>query len=355
VPIPFALKPENVFKTLAELQAALLVGDLRIDVSEMQHIEVMGALLLGAGVRRARAERSALGLPPPRIVGKSLAKSGHDFAKFLRLWDLMEGGSDQAGEFRLSRGHLPISRLSYSQLRRESGGLDPIRSELVLRVSAHLAESLVSGHGDDELHDVITHSISELLRNVFEHSQSDDAWIACATRWGDRDTDPEAQIVVLDDGCGLLESLRRNPSLAVRDDHDAISKAMQYGVSRAVPRRRSTSEVARLREEFPGQDPSFYDNHGYGLWVLSRFASLAGKLTIVSGAAAQTLFRGGGTFPCESFHRGTMVGLTLFPKEIQGVRAQVFAEQNRSSGRGRSEGPLISASLVRRLGLDRSP
>ena len=164
-----------MFKALSDLQSVKAVDELSIDFSEMQHIEVMGALVVSAGVRRVQEERSAIGLSPAKVIGRSAAKPGHDFARFLRMWDVMGNAPGTAGEFRLSRGHLPITRLSYSELRRESGGFDPIRSELVLKVSAHLAQSLVAGHGDDELHDVITHSISELLRNVVEHSRSDDA------------------------------------------------------------------------------------------------------------------------------------------------------------------------------------
>lgn len=137
----------------------------------------------------------------------------------------------------------------------------------------------------------------ELLRNTPEHAETGDIWVS-AQFWPQKD---ELEIAILDEGIGIFRSLQKNPTLQLTSCSDALKNCIQPGIS-SVP-----------------EDPTNTDewgNSGYGLFVLSKFATeTKGQFQIVSGDASLTLSNNDETTE-ESYHNGTAIRMSINPRKI---------------------------------------
>lgn len=119
----------------------------------------------------------------------------------------------------------------------------------------------------------LEYSLKELLENSFTHARREgrsnsSVWVACHVAERER----RVRMVIVDDGCGLLCSLKNHPRVAAeKTDARAIQAALEAKVSC----NRSTALNMVLGES---------ENQGIGLTVTSSIAREAkGHLTIVSG------------------------------------------------------------------------
>lgn len=350
----YGLTLGHIVRVIAEFRTFWLSPELIVDVSAVQQIDLLGAMLLSSAIRQCNRLRTQHQLVATQIRGIGHSQ-GHEYASWMRLWDAINENHPRLLDRQVSRGHLPITRIKLDALYREAGGYDPIRSEVVLRMAAHFAKTLTAEHPDQDTERVLEHAISELLRNVIEHSsrpgqEGGDAWIACTSRWGDskQGREPEAHVVILDEGRGIRDSLSENPAFRAVDHADAIRASIRPGVSANTGRKLSGQKIRRLREQFPGQDPSLYENHGFGLYVISQITRYSkGKLTMISGDTAIT-YDAATEVMSPTLFQGTAISLTIYPNRLNGVLDRVVAAQARATANASS---LISASMLRRLGM----
>ena len=125
----------------------------------------------------------------------------------------------------------------------------------------HLAE-------EPEQARAVQYALSEMMRNVREHSASDHGSVVCAQWYKGRKGDRYVSIGVADTGRGILNSLRQNfPDLA--DDTEALLSAIQPGIT--------------------GSQPDIYgatNNAGAGLFYTRRLAESSNQyFGLVSGDA----------------------------------------------------------------------
>jgi hypothetical protein len=142
--------------------------------------------------------------------------------------------------------------------------------------------------------------------------------------------------------------LADNPYQRYTTDEEAIRAALRPGVSRKMGRVRSPQLTEKLLDEFPDQDPSLYDNSGYGLTFTSQLGCEAGQFSVVSGMHSVAYVNNHETI-ASTYHAGTAVRVVLHPSKIEAVINKVLpAGQNRGK---RRSGSLLSASEMARLGL----
>lgn len=111
-------------------------------------------------------------------------------------------------------------------------------------------------------------SLEEAMKNAVQHADRARVRLMAAQRFP---SDRRLQIAIADDGIGLLQSLRRNPNLRPATHRDALTLAIQPGVSGA----------ATLPSE-----SDFTRNRGFGLFLLSEIARLTlGWFVLASGDA----------------------------------------------------------------------
>ena len=114
----------------------------------------------------------------------------------------------------------------------------------------------------------IQYCVSEMVRNVMEHSRSDDGAIVAAERYPEADGGPATvSITVADAGIGIRRSIERNYEVAT--DADAILTAVKFGTTGAVRGPYGATE-----------------NAGAGLFFTRRMArTTGGHFAVLSGEA----------------------------------------------------------------------
>lgn len=145
---------------------------------------------------------------------------------------------------------------------------------IVERISERIAKVLSCGHRDIE--DIFFYIVSEIFRNIPEHSQSFEGW-HFSQRW-EHDDYIEAEVALIDYGIGYRESLNFKEE-RVANDLEAIKLAIQPGVTGGI------TEYSHLRED----EERDYLNSGYGLYIVTELCKkLKGQYVIVSKSAIAT-------------------------------------------------------------------
>jgi anti-sigma regulatory factor (Ser/Thr protein kinase) len=120
----------------------------------------------------------------------------------------------------------------------------------------------------------VQYCVSELLRNVLEHSGSEDGAFVCAHRYTDKEPH-RVTIAVADCGRGIASHLGRVYPAAAKDDVMALGLAMRPGITGAVKGQYGTP-----------------DNAGAGLFITRSIAKgSGGYFFLLSGSAAYRLRR----------------------------------------------------------------
>lgn len=120
----------------------------------------------------------------------------------------------------------------------------------------------------------VQYCMSELLRNVLEHSGSPDGAFVCAHNYSEKGPH-RVTIAVADCGCGIADHLGRIFPEVRNDDLTALRYAMQPGVTGAMPGMYGTP-----------------DNAGAGLFITRCIAKgTGGYFEIISGKATYRLRR----------------------------------------------------------------
>jgi hypothetical protein len=141
------------------------------------------------------------------------------------------------------------------------------------------------------LFDTLSYSIREIIRNVVEHSGAEEFLIA-AQCWPSAGT---AEIAIADAGIGIAGGLRSNGKYWPGDDAEALSLAVQPGVSGKMISKRSDDDWA---------------NSGYGLHMAKGLADGRQGFMLVSGNAGMTSGAEGERIVESAIH-GTCVVLRL--------------------------------------------
>ncbi|MFZ2405776.1 MAG: hypothetical protein WAW41_11605 [Methylobacter sp.] len=148
--------------------------------------------------------------------------------------------------------------------------------EVIERRAGHLAKILAQEEKGN-LVDALTFSIREIMRNVFEHSNSRSVEY-CAQFWPSYD---KVEIVIIDNGIGLRKSLKSNPYIQIDSDSDAIQQALMPAISS------KNYKGTRIDRNNP------WHNSGFGLYMINRICRLGGSFLICSGDHAIKLNENG--------------------------------------------------------------
>ncbi len=298
-------------------------------------------LLLGAAIRRL--QQRCPGESRVRIVGRNDGEiQGHSYAARMGFW--WSVGEDQKQPAASSNPYgatIPITRIDVAALYRQSAGADPVRSGTVSRAAAQAATSLCGNNSPPLLWDALEYAFREMFRNTVEHSRADAIWYTASTR-PSRD---DVQMAILDQGCGIRSSLEASGTYGFGSDAEAIECALRPGVSRNLGKKRTPEQERRLREDHPEQDPSEWDNSGYGLTLTTELCRRAGQFTVVSGNASVSYL--GSQITSSASHEGTALRFVLQPSRVNDALAAVGLAGESKRG-PRASQSLLSASQRRR-------
>lgn len=201
------------------------------------------------------------------------------------------------GEANANLNYMPITKINFQEefQKYTSKGYYLDMGEIIEKKSKDLSK--IISQGNEELEIVISYCLREMIRNISEHSEANDAWV-CGQYWP---TKKKAEIGIVDDGIGLKGSLTKNSFHReyVLDDKDAIKFAVKPGISRAfLPTLKNKSD-------------DVWSNSGFGLYMTSKLCKeLGGKFYISSGKKCLTIDKNSTNFH-DTEYQGVAIGLEL--------------------------------------------
>lgn len=138
--------------------------------------------------------------------------------------------------------------------------------------------SKVLSCNNNEIESIFTFVVSELFRNIPEHSHSFEGW-HCSQFW-DHENYREVEVAIVDYGIGFKESLNfKDNRKKVATDIEAMEQALKPGITSGI------TEKSHLREE----EEEEYLNSGYGLFIITELCKIFnGEVVIISKSAIKT-------------------------------------------------------------------
>jgi hypothetical protein len=227
---------------------------LRIDFRNLEFAYPGGALILGITLRELRRRRNANGLEA-KFLG--LKRAGAvSYLRYLGFLDLV--GVKQKGIFPRGGGgetYLPIKKLERAVLEQSGTRIQ----EGIVSESEALASVICPDDEDVTSKDMLSFCLREIIRNVFEHAETDSCYIM-GQRWADH----MAEIAIADDGIGIAKSLQTTHQ--IEEGRSALRLAIQPGIS---------------RNNEPVND-DIWQNSGFGLYLISEIGKACGNFSLLS-------------------------------------------------------------------------
>lgn len=265
ISVPNALTEDSVLEFANVLEALRPQDHFVVDLSSVGHVEPFGMLVCSSILRRfvrQQKERATTFSAAGHLENPYAAHMG-----FYQAFGLDHG--KKPGEAPGGQNYLPITCLSVNDLYKEAG-YRPV-GEAIERETARIARVLLQ-RSDGTADSRVQYALTEMFRNVVEHSHADEIWYA-GQCWPNRDC---VEVAILDEGIGIRSSLGRKPKYRVRTDEEALRLAIQKGVSGAVV----DPDAGRAADS-----DDTWTNAGYGLYIVSNLCRTAGVFSIMSGGS----------------------------------------------------------------------
>lgn len=163
------------------------------------------------------------------------------------------------------------------------------------QVAEHLADVLSRHNNNLKL--CLTYCITEVIRNIYDHSSSKELWY-CGQYWPTRDL---VEVAIIDEGVGIFKTLSRNKKLVVNNDEEALALALSAGISK---KRSKSSESYDI-----------YSNAGFGLYMIKNICKLGGEIAICSKSACLNIKENSNEYIDTNFE-GTAIRIRINPSKI---------------------------------------
>ncbi|MCE8420972.1 ATP-binding protein [Rhodovulum sulfidophilum] len=231
---------------------------------------------------------------------------------FFQSFGLKHG--KEPGEATGSSRYIPIRDLNVAQINEEAVERFLEVGDVIEERAAELAKVLTQDEAGD-LQDTLTYSIREIMRNVVEHSQSENIHI-CAQYWPNLH---EVEVGIVDDGIGVHAALTSNPTHDGLDEKEALELSLMPGIS---------------GNPMAGKGRGEWNNSGYGLYMTNRICRNGGHFLICSGGHGIKLSQGGKE-NFETSFQGTAIRLFIDTRNLTDLRRRLaeFAEEGRAAAK----------------------
>lgn len=298
------------------IKDALNAEKLVFDFSELQYVKMLAVSIFARELRQAVSYRKGLGLltfSKGHDNNKSVPLSYLSFIGFFDFIGLHDIGKKVRFEAEVAckNPYLAITKYCYTRFKSQAE-VDYYRTEYDFIAEEALKIARLLEKQNDARNSLFSYSIREIMRNAYEHSGSVDFYVMGQT-W----RDGSAELVIMDDGCGIYKTLQSKYPL-LKNQQEAIIESMKPGVSES---------------DFTGNNK--YNNSGFGLYVLSEFASRHGYISIASGDCLVTRDPSG--IKTDSvWNDGTLVGIHLdsIPDDAQEEMSEIIKDGEKISANG---------------------
>lgn len=252
----------SVLRFAIELERYSEHDRLIIDMPPKVFCGPFAMLFLGAKIKSLKDAR-------PKLTLIFDGWENHDYLSHMGFFSMCGfNHGREIGEAWGSNRYLPITSLDSSSLIEKDFDKYEEMQDLLQRHVDRIATILTRGVNENAiLHDILSYSIREVFRNVFEHSDRDTLFY-CAQYWPKSE---KVEFAVADFGIGIRKGLGLNPNFRFQSDKDAVEYALLPSVSG--------------RTHQPRRSENWF-NSGYGLYMTSRLARNGGNFVIASGNTA---------------------------------------------------------------------
>ncbi len=293
ITLPPMLTPSSVSRFGCTLHSIDEADEFEFDFGRNRFFPPFSMALLAVQLRRFRKQH-------PDAPCYVTNYDNHSYAAhmgFFKAFGLDHGNAP--GEAVGSATYVPIQWISRKELTDKAAANYLELGQVIEEKAAGLASILTLASGGT-LHDTLTFSIREILRNVFEHSGSNEVLI-CAQHWP---TMNKVEVGIVDAGRGIREGLAENPNFDFETDRESIHAALMPGVSGNI---------------WAGKDDNPWANTGYGLYMTNRICRAGGAFFICSGKAGLWL-EGKWKWDIPSDLNGTAVRLSIDTAKLSDLK-----------------------------------
>lgn len=219
VRLPQKLTPASVSKFGCELHELSSADEFEFDFGAQRWFPPFSMLLLAMHLRRFR-EHHPRQFATPRTLKATATPLTWVFSRHL-------GSSWKRSREALgSSTYVPIQPIKRTELT-EKASKTYVELGVTIEEKAGALSTILTQKDHGVLHDTLTYSIREILRNVFEHSGADEVFI-CAQHWPSRN---EVEVGIVDAGIGIKAGLAENPNFQFETHRESLHAALMPGVS----------------------------------------------------------------------------------------------------------------------------
>jgi len=297
ITIPNQLTPTELLPFSVQLRTAAIEESYLLDFRGVGHVEPFGMLFLAALIRQfVRSRRQTQGKDCEIRVANYADKTYASWMGLFKSFGLNHG--NDPGEASGSGTYIPLTRRTVSRIVSEARD-EYVHHGEVIEAEARRIAHILTRNDNGDITETLTYAVREIMRNVVERGETSHIWYA-AQCWP---TKNRVEVSILDEGIGLLPSLRRNPRLNVDSNQKAIFMALQPGVSGVAKEKRRRSD-------------GDWVNSGYGLFMTSSLCQAGGDFTICNDVDALRLDADGSHFIDCAF-KGVAIRMVLDTSKIR--------------------------------------
>jgi hypothetical protein len=322
--LPATLDLDGALGFSAQLQDDTITDGVVIDYGMLKWVEPFGMLYAAQAInefQQRRPELLCLAINMDRGI------PAHSYAAHIGFFQHCNVNfGNEPGRAWGSTAYLPITTRHTSELLGDNR-IGPTSTQVALRLARQLARQ-PSG----ALVDAFTYSLSEIIRNVGEHSQSR-SFSYCAQYWP---SENRVEIGLIDDGIGLRESLSKNPNLVELDDQTAIKYALMPGIS------------GKMYQGVRSDPNNQWENSGFGLYMNYQLCNAGGSFFICSGSKGLHRQQGQENRYLETHLRGTALQLIMDTRQIEDIKTRLeeFRTQGMELAKATRNGYVPSANRM---------
>ncbi|MFB2752195.1 hypothetical protein ACE02G_00855 [Shewanella xiamenensis] len=321
IPVPRRLTLETTVQFACKLRDLPPLESYVFDFSGVGRIEPFSLLFLSSELQRFKSKRT---------YAKRFAASNFEHCTyaghmgFFKAFGLDFGKS--AGEAKGSGTYIPITIYDVDEIKQTAADNFEAVGQFIETQAEQMA-SVLTRSNSGVLYDTLTYSIREIIRNVIEHSESDQFGF-CAQYWPYYGT---VELSILDRGIGIREGLSGNPHLNIANDSEALNLCLMPGISGKAYKgaRRNPNDV--------------WANSGYGLYMTSRLCREGGSYFIASGKTGIYLSENKKRY-LETPFDGTAIKLTLNTTRLSSLSEMLGRYRKEALELDSSNNNIISAS-----------
>lgn len=299
------LSTRNALDWCYELSTTENTSKLLLDVTNVTGYQPMAMVMATSALRQYMVANSLTGADVTLLYDENNTRN-LSYGEHMGFYNAIGVELAQRSPAASTSTCIPLQKISLPALRAKyiAQGKFLYDGDIIELEAAKLADVLAQGQS--ELKKVLTYLLRETIRNIPEHSGTEDVWI-CGQYWRSRD---EAEVAILDEGIGIFRSLSKNVSHRkyVLDEREALHWAIRPGVSEAFAPARGQ------------RDMDVWANSGYGLYMIKNICcKLGGRFDIASKGAFLRCYANGRTKAGFTCLPGTAVGIRLQPSKLCSV------------------------------------